>query len=582
MAKIKDFGEKIGGARKDLWKLYGMKLDDLSWMNENEKRTLITKDNIWIKPDYESLYKSGLPIRVVYFMKKIRDACPVRINVSSFLSDEDKEKLRLNYIQMVQDLRDSVMKIKTEEEVVKFYDEQFVGKFVIRTDDSLFVSLPNKYKGIIDNKLIKEVQIHNFFRYDREISKKKFCYSEEEKIMSEFKIYKNDNKVKLYEDNLGRSVIMVDVNCGILYFYPQDKFVDFSKWEKDKYFVIHDRKIIGNNLGTYDEAKNVALKHSNEITLNKKVQRRTRKQAYVPPQLEHIVRTGENYRKYRNATGEDYQKTFQFRGGEFGNWLSDNDRQQSLNFGYDALLDLSNVLEIRPSDISLNQQLAIAFGSRGSKKSPLAHYERIHKVINLTKLRGAGSLAHEWAHALDNALGERYKGEMATENEDAIKELKSLEKLLDTMRFKDSKINPTLKERTDFYKNSIHFDSIYSKTDNGYWQSKVEMFARAFECYISDKLGSQRSDYLCGLCIKEYENDIVVPFPKGEERREINSCFDELIKELKEKNILHDYVREKNLEQNELKLKQEEVEIQPLSIQEDGQSVFDFELDYER
>ena len=31
--------------------------------------------------------------------------------------------------------------------------------------------------------------------------------------------------------------------------------------------------------------------------------------------------------------------TFNFKGGEFGNWLNENDRQQSLNFGYDALLD---------------------------------------------------------------------------------------------------------------------------------------------------------------------------------------------------------------------------------------------------
>ena len=33
MPKIKDFGEKIGGARKDLWKLYGMQIEDLLYMN---------------------------------------------------------------------------------------------------------------------------------------------------------------------------------------------------------------------------------------------------------------------------------------------------------------------------------------------------------------------------------------------------------------------------------------------------------------------------------------------------------------------------------------------------------------------
>ena len=56
MPKIKDFGEKIGGARKDLWKLYGMQIEDLLYMNEAEKQQLIRKDNIWSKPDYEKLH----------------------------------------------------------------------------------------------------------------------------------------------------------------------------------------------------------------------------------------------------------------------------------------------------------------------------------------------------------------------------------------------------------------------------------------------------------------------------------------------------------------------------------------------
>ena len=34
-----------------------------------------------------------------------------------------------------------------------------------------------------------------------------------------------------------------------------------------------------------------------------------------------------------------------------------------------------------------------------------AHYLSDRVVINLTKLRGAGCLAHEWAHAFDDFLG---------------------------------------------------------------------------------------------------------------------------------------------------------------------------------
>ena len=37
-----------------------------------------------------------------------------------------------------------------------------------------------------------------------------------------------------------------------------------------------------------------------------------------------------------SVTEDDYLNTFTFHGGEFGNWLNDNDRQYSLDYGYDA------------------------------------------------------------------------------------------------------------------------------------------------------------------------------------------------------------------------------------------------------
>ena len=48
-------------------------------------------------------------------------------------------------------------------------------------------------------------------------------------------------------------------------------------------------------------------------------------------------------------------------------------------------------------------RLALAFGSRGKGRA-LAHYEPGRHVINLTKMSGAGCLAHEWGHALDRYL----------------------------------------------------------------------------------------------------------------------------------------------------------------------------------
>lgn len=50
-----DFGEKIGGAKKDLWKDRGLYVNDLDAMNEREAEKFVKKDNIWKKPDYQAI-----------------------------------------------------------------------------------------------------------------------------------------------------------------------------------------------------------------------------------------------------------------------------------------------------------------------------------------------------------------------------------------------------------------------------------------------------------------------------------------------------------------------------------------------
>jgi hypothetical protein len=69
----------------------------------------------------------------------------------------------------------------------------------------------------------------------------------------------------------------------------------------------------------------------------------------------------------------------------------------------EALVDLADILGIKPEDISLGGQLGLAIGARGTGNS-LAHYEPDLRVINLTRAGGVGSLAHEWGHALDHSL----------------------------------------------------------------------------------------------------------------------------------------------------------------------------------
>lgn len=125
------------------------------------------------------------------------------------------------------------------------------------------------------------------------------------------------------------------------------------------------------------------------------------------PHLAHVQRYGEDWRGGRDIVADDLLDHFGFRAVEFGNWLPQDERQQVLNMAFDSLCDLAAALKLPPKGLSLDGTLAVAFGSRGSggKNAALAHYEPARKVTNLTRLNGAGSLAHEWMHALDDHLG---------------------------------------------------------------------------------------------------------------------------------------------------------------------------------
>ena len=85
-----DFGEKIGGAKKDLWSVRGLYAADLDEMNEREAEKYVKKDNIWKKPDYQAMLDDGVPIGVVYFIKKVRDAVPATPRYYRVYDSEDK------------------------------------------------------------------------------------------------------------------------------------------------------------------------------------------------------------------------------------------------------------------------------------------------------------------------------------------------------------------------------------------------------------------------------------------------------------------------------------------------------------
>lgn len=235
-------------------------------------------------------------------------------------------------------------------------------------------------------------------------------------------------------------------------------------------------------------------------------------------------RLGEDWRGGQDMTPEAFGEVFPFRGVEFGNWVNQLERAACLNECADALNDLAGVIGIRPEAVALGGSLAWAFGSRGVGKA-LAHYEPARRVVNLTKKKGNGCVAHEWFHALDNYM--------------MIKAGKpSLMAVSDTHAYGDAEKSPIFEAakalknallKSDMYTRSRRIDAFRSAP---YWATVTEMAARGFEAVVFYALQDAGlcNDYL--VSIKEatdYTRSECYPYPTREEAAELAPLYRDFI-----------------------------------------------------
>lgn len=226
-------------------------------------------------------------------------------------------------------------------------------------------------------------------------------------------------------------------------------------------------------------------------------------------------------RRAGDVSPDAFLDTFGFRGVQFGNYVEGPRRQADLNRAHDALMDLAVVLGCPPRALSLGGALGLAFGARGrgGKGAAAAHYEPDQVVINLTKTHGAGSLAHEWFHALDNHLARSAGARMsqyATELDGPGAAL--------TIR---------LANGTGLLARSRQLDRVRSSP---YFSTKIEMAARAFEGFVVAELGDRGvvNDYLANF-LPETAFEAVsemrgqppggYPYPRDSERASVRQAY---------------------------------------------------------
>lgn len=271
-------------------------------------------------------------------------------------------------------------------------------------------------------------------------------------------------------------------------------------------------------------------------------------------------RIGKDWRGGKDVAAEDFRKAFGFRGVEFGNWTNQKERQSALNQAYDAFMDLSEATGISPQGLSLGGELGIAFGARGGGKAA-AHYESGKVVINLTKTQGAGTLAHEWWHAIDNYFSRR-RGHSAgynTERRD-YKLTREDGKLKRTDEKERTEITDAFGELmkaiegSDYGKRSNRYASIKSN----YWKDPTELGARAFAVWVERKLSEKGivDDFLANNNTLGWDTPELTqkyfPYPMESDFESLDTAFDNLFNAIEEKTdeetgntILYRFIGEK-------------------------------------
>ena len=233
-------------------------------------------------------------------------------------------------------------------------------------------------------------------------------------------------------------------------------------------------------------------------------------------------RVGVDYRQGQNMNPEAFAAAFPFRGVEFGNWLTQTDRAIRLNETFDALRDLCALCGLTADAATLKGWLAMAFGSRGIPGAA-AHFEHEHRVINLTKEHGAGSLAHEWLHALDAFTAARFAGSLG---QFAIK---------DWGKLPEGELREAARAlyrgliKSPFARRSEDLDYLKGKT---YYAKAQELAARAFEVYVIElaKIKGWTLDFLANVTTREewiaaYGDADEYPYPTPAEVAELAPLF---------------------------------------------------------
>ncbi|GAB1348352.1 hypothetical protein MASR1M107_05640 [Ignavibacteriales bacterium] len=237
---------------------------------------------------------------------------------------------------------------------------------------------------------------------------------------------------------------------------------------------------------------------------------------HIFPKLDRVIRKNGREVTEEEINPENMHSELGYNAVVFGNYMDNQSAREHVKFFIGAMKDLEDVLGIDLKKINQKGHVNIAFGAFGGGNSN-TNYKPLKTLINITKSRGDGSVAHEWGNFLNHFLAG------ARTDVTSVKEAFATESIA-----KEPAIRKPLKaiisEITDpantWYKNS-------SALKSGLFKKPHEMFARAFESFVQDELQSRAmyNNYLVRDNKTDADNSI---YPQGEERERSNRLFKDL------------------------------------------------------
>lgn len=385
-----DVGEKIGGARKDFYSS-PMRPSEVERLSAVEIGAFVKKANVWPAIDWQAKRDAGMTPQCANLVKFIKDEIPTEPVWDDLDLYSPKETARANlaanYVKTVGMIRDALEDplVKKEADVLEAMTRVFeamdcfavYGWQKVKQDDGSFLNVaPRAIFGAIpaEHRLGEKFADEVY----RPLARAAASRTTGMALDADF-----DKKIHAPQEV---PFAISRRTCRRVASVPEGQIVPGLSADKLWAFAIKPKRTVSEDL----KAKRAAEREEN--------------MALHRPHLEKVVVEGARRSASRNVTATELMDEFGFRAVEFGNWLPDDERQDVLNFAYDSFGQLAEVLDVPRQAVGFNGKLAVAFGSRGhgGVNAALAHFEPLRNVINLTRLSGAGTLAHEWMHAFDH------------------------------------------------------------------------------------------------------------------------------------------------------------------------------------